>query len=560
MHVQLLLRVVRSLAVAKGTVSTRATACLLLASIASHTMPARAADWLYLTVQGDTLTGLGQQYLRNPKDWPKIQSVNKVPIPKRMPTHFQLKFPVELLKVTPAPVIVSSVSGNVRFKTADGSFQPLNANEKLSGGTTVLTGPRASVSYRFADGTELTQQASTKLTFSRLAAYGKTGMVATELTLDNGRVEAHASKQFAPAGGFSVRTPTAVAGLRGTAFRLNAGEDGQRLTNEVTQGAVAVSAQGEEVGVGAGFGTFAEAGKPPAPPIVLLPAPDLKNLATEVSSLPLQFVWANVVGAKSWRAQVASDASFNKVLLDDTFKDPQASWPEGLPDGHYVLRVRAIDENALEGLDSTHAFNLDARPVPPALNAPADHASQNTRQVDFTWEVVEGARSYVLQIAPHADFGKGVQNKPVDKTAWREASLPLGEWYWRVASVDESGQTRLFSATRHLSIKLPPPPPAPENLEVNLEGKLVRMNWTGAAQRYRVEISTGESFANPVNWAETRDTRIDLPAPLSGVYWVRVLALGDEKTVSPPSHSRAFSASSYTPPRWMMLLLPLLGL
>lgn len=560
MHFQLLLRVVRSLAAAKGTVSVRATAGLLLLGLTCAVVPARAADWLYLTVQGDTLIGLGQQYLKNPNDWPKIQSVNKVPIPKHMPTRFQLRFPVELLKVTPAPVTVSSVSGNVRYKMADGHFQPLNAEEKLAGGTTVLTGPRSSVSYRFADGTELTQQASSKLTFSRLAAYGKTGMVATELTLDNGRLEAHASKQFAPAGGFSVRTPTAVAGLRGTAFRLNAGDDGQRLTNEVTQGAVAVSAQGEEVGVAAGFGTFAEAGKPPAPPVVLLPAPDLKGLATQVSSLPLQFTWAGVEGAKSWRAQVASDTGFNRVLLDDTFKTSLASWPEGLPDGQYVLRVRAIDENGLEGLDGTHAFTLDARPLPPSLNAPAEQASQTVRQVDFAWEEVAEARGYVLQIAPTTDFTTGLQSKRLDKSRHREEKLPLGDWYWRVASVDDSGQPHLFSPARRLNIKAPPAPAAPENFEVSLGDKQVHMNWTGSAKRYRVEISTGESFANPVNWAETSDTHIDLPAPLSGVYWVRVLALGDDKTLSPPSRSKEFSAASYTPPRWMMLLLPLLGL
>lgn len=101
---------------------------LAMAGLLFLPLPGHAAsdssDWQYLTVPGDTLIGIGQRYLRNPGDWPRIQSENRVDIPKRMPTNFRLRIPVQLLKVTPAPVTVTSVTGNVRAKEPMAASSP----------------------------------------------------------------------------------------------------------------------------------------------------------------------------------------------------------------------------------------------------------------------------------------------------------------------------------------------------------------------------------------------------------------------------------------------------
>ncbi len=328
------------------------TAQLFTALAALTIFSAQAADWLYLTIPGDTLSGIGQTYLKNPKDWPKIQATNGVRVPKHLPANSRFKIPVELLKVTPAAVNVVAVKGNARFKPADGPYQRLVSGAALTGGETVLTGPGASVSYQFADNTRLTQQASSKLSFGRLASYGKTGMVSTEISLDSGRLEASAAKQLSPAGGFKVRTPIAVAGLRGTGFRLNVSEDGKTLRNEVTEGAVAVSAQGQEVQVDAGFGTFAELGKPPAPPTSLLAKPDLSALPGKINRLPVSLAWPENPAAQAWRIQLSDDANFLTLLRDEMVTRAFVEWTSELPDGDYFLRVRGVDQLGLEGFDA----------------------------------------------------------------------------------------------------------------------------------------------------------------------------------------------------------------
>lgn len=466
---------------------------LAMAGLLFLPLPGHAAsdssDWQYLTVPGDTLIGIGQRYLRNPGDWPRIQSENRVDIPKRMPTNFRLRIPVQLLKVTPAPVTVTSVTGNVRAKGADGRFQPLQANARLIGGETVITGPRSSAAFRFADGTTLTQQASSRLGFGRLAAYGNTGMISTELSLEAGRLEASAARQQAPAGGFSVRTPVAVAGLRGTGFRLNVAEDGQRMTNEVMEGSVAVSAKGKAVAVNAGYGTYTEAGKAPVQPRELLAPPDVSAMPGTIQRQPLQFTKPPQAGAVAWRARVAGDEGHGSVLLDDVFTGPTAQWSDNLPDGTYYLLARAIDEAGLEGMESVHAFILDVHPMPPVPIAPALGERFYVPQSNFAWTAVPDAHGYVLQVSPTPEFNNGVLERKLPPVVQHQEVLTEGEWHWRVASLDDAGRMHLFSPHRAFIVKPLPIPPA--DAQSKADGGKAHFTWSTVkgADSYGIEIA-----------------------------------------------------------------------
>ncbi len=493
---------------------------LLLAALiaASVSLSARAADWLYLTVPGDTLSQIGQTYLKNTRDWPKIQSANGVAIPEHLPANTRIKIPVELLKVTPAPVTVTAVTGNVRYKSGDGPFQRLNVGEQLNGGENVLSGPRSSATYRFADGTVLTQQATSKLSFGRLAAYGKTGMVSTELSLDSGRLEARAGKQLAPAGGFKVRTPVAVAGLRGTDFRLNVSEDGKFLRNEVMEGAVAVAAQGREVSVAGGYGTVAEAGKPPEAPRKLLTAPGAEGLGDLIERLPLSFTWQPLPGARAYRAQVARDAGFTEVLLDDIVTEPAIAWRDELPDARYVLRLRGIDAAGLEGANRDHAFELDARPLPPAPQSPTLGERLYQREVEFSWAAAAEAHGYVLQIAPTPEFGAGLMERRLAAVTRHRETLPEGDWHWRAASLDEAGKLHVWSPYRAFRVQ---PLPNPPTAQARADAGQAQFIWSEArgAARYGLELGATADLAAPQVKRETATTTLAVPLQAGKYYW-----------------------------------------
>lgn len=495
---------------------------------------ADAADWLYLTVPGDTLSGIGQTYLKNPKDWPKVQSFNGVPLPRLLPANSKLKIPVELLKVTPAPVTVVAVNGNVRFKRADGPFQPLAKGIELIGGETVLTGPGANVSFQFADNTRLIQQAASKLVFGRLAGYGKTGMVSTEVTLESGRLEASAAKQLAPAGGFRVHTPVAVAGLRGTEFRVSVAEDGKRMSNEVTEGAVAVAAQSRQVQVQAGFGTYAEQGKPPMKPQALLGKPDLSQLPMRFDRLPLQLNWPAQVDALSWRVQLASDADFLNLLHEEVVSQPLLPLQVALPQGDYFLRVRGIDRNGLEGLNAQHGFKLDLVPPPPLPQQPALGQRLEHPSVELVWHASESAHGYLLQLAPTPEFSQGLIEQRLARIESTRLSLPNGEWHWRLASLDAQGQPHEFSAHRAFRIGVPPAVPKLADTQALKREAIITLNWPASPEElsYRVQVSAKPDFNELLIDQQTTDNQLPTQAPTAAEWYWRVAALGPDNLTS----------------------------
>lgn len=494
---------------------------LTLITLMALATQAQAEDWLYLTYPGDTLSQIGVKYLMNGKDWTKIQAINKVPNPKSLPKNTRIRIPVELLKVTPAPATVSHVKGNVRVQGADQRYRKLEQGAQVNGGETIITGPHSFASVRLADGSTVSQQPSTRLTFGRLAAYGETGMVSTEMQLDGGRIEARAAKQVAPAGGMRVRTPVAVAGLRGTEFRLNVAEDGKRMAGEVLEGGIALAAAGQEVGLGANQGSYAEAGKPPAPPRPLLPPPTATDLPAKVMQLPLQFAWTNDPAATGWRAQVAANQAFQEILLDDAFTQPKAVWDESLPDGHYVLRLRGVDSVGLEGRNLDHPFELDARPLPPPLAAPTEGQRSYQNTVNLAWAGTEEAHGYLLQLSSKADFAAPEVERRLAAVTRHGENLARGtwHWHWRMASLDEQGKARLWGEVR--SFRVQPLPEAPKGGEARADNGQAHLAWqaVAGAERYELALGNSRDLGKPAVSQKIPATRIALPLQPGEYFW-----------------------------------------
>jgi hypothetical protein len=485
------------------------------------TGPAAAVDWLYLTMPGDTLLSISERYLDNPNRWNTLRQLNNVANPRMLPANTRLRIPVNLLKTNPAPARVNHVEGNVRIRPEGGVYRPLKNGDLLAGGETVLTGPRSHASYVLADGSKVNQADSTRLVFGKLTSYGATGMVSTELNLEAGRIEADASKQTFPGAGFKVTTPVAVAGLRGTSFRLNMAEDGKTLRNEVLEGAVGVGAQNQEALVGAGFGTLAEAGKAPEAPRPLLAAPSADKLPKRIVDAPARFAWLADGKAQAWRAQIARNNDFSDVIFDNLLWQPVATWRDLPADGHYVLRLRAIDGAGLEGLNLDHPFELDVRPLPPSAQSPDEGRRLLSKRVDLTWEPVTGANGYVLQVAHDRNFNQERMEHRIAQGQRLELDLNQGTHYWRLASLDEQGAAHAWSKTR--SFRVQPPPETPSEVRARMRDGALHISWQGQAPEYRIEIASDEAFKQIVgrHRSVTAEARITRPQP--GRYWLRVV-------------------------------------
>ena len=83
-----------------------------------------------------------------------------------------------------------------------------------------------------------------------------------------------------------------------------------------------------------------------------------------------------------------------------------------LPDGDYVLRVRAIDAQGLEGRDADLRFRLKARPEPPLPSAPAPRAVTVGGRVEFAWAANPQAATYELQLAAEPTLTRAKPRRP----------------------------------------------------------------------------------------------------------------------------------------------------
>ena len=91
--------------------------------------------------------------------------------------------------------------------------------------------------------------------------------------------------------------------------------------------------------------------------------------------------------------------------------------------------------------------NVKKLAAAPALLTPADNqVFPADSKVDFTWEAVPGAASYMLQVSRSRLFTVQEINSKRQKPAAGAKVTAEGSFYWRVASVGADGDTGPFSA------------------------------------------------------------------------------------------------------------------
>ena len=514
-------------------------------------------EWRYTLRPGDTLIGVSARYLAEPADWPNVQKHNHISRPRQLTPGNTLRIPLAWLRHEPAPATVVSVTGQVSVKLPEMAERALLAGEQLVSGALLSTSANSSATLRFADNSVMVLQPAARLSLDTVSVYAGGGMVDTQLRLQQGRVEIVANPGRASSSRLQVITPSAVAAVRGTRFRVSA--DVAVTREETLEGEVGLSAAGKKVGVPEGKGTLAEAGKPPQMPVALLSAPDLTSLPTRVDSLPMRFTLPAQPGAVSWLGQIAEDIQFEKLLLEASSDTPKLSFGD-LPDGRYILRVRAADKQGLQGRDAVHAFELDARPFAPLLTAPGTRV--RTALPEWQWSRVVGASGYQIHVARDADFSDLVQSgHTADPRLTASKELKPGGYYWRVASIDASGQGPFSASQRFtydplpgmpelsqtaptftdnaLTLALPAPPAGLQyELVLSRDAERKQVVWTGLS-------SDGKLKASPVEPATYfLAARLVEADGTAGPYATRVIE-------APPSRFR-----------WELLLflLPLLAI
>ncbi len=435
----------------------RLSQLLLLVLLAGMQLPlAQAEDWVYTTRPGDTLWDISKRFLKSERHWPRILKYNNIKDPKHLPPGKKIRIPYEWLQQKAANALLLSYSGHVSVWNHAARAVALKPDLALGLGFVVETGTQSSAIIRFADKSSLYVRENTRIRLDSISYNANTAMVDTRVRLETGRVESRVIPFRRSGNRFEIKTPTAVAAVRGTTFRVDFGPDHVMLS-EVVEGSIKVKNDlGEQV-VTKGFGTIVEPGKPPLPPETLLPAVDLSRVANVYLNKSIRLRWPNLDKASAYRAMILSGGVPPRVLLDRTVKVASFHW-RAATDGRFVLQVRAIAKSGLQGLPASKAFSVGLETTnnlpPPKLYTPFDGARLLTAIPTLHWFSVKNALDYRVQVSRTQDFAQPLYDEIVSAQFFSLPSeLKTGTYYWRVAAV--SGELRMGSFSEAFRFHVP---------------------------------------------------------------------------------------------------------
>lgn len=553
----------------------RLPAALLVAGLVLSAFGAPVAlatergDEIPHTVQpGDTLEGLAQSYLAAPQLWPRLQARNKVKDPKHLQPGSVVWIPVSLQPAESASV--EFVHGNVKALPPTPQGKADNAapaSAPLAEGTKLEVGTDGFVAVRLADGSIVRVNAQSDVQLRQLRRRGRAGSVQSVLEVQRGSVESTVTPSKDALRRFEVRTPRAVTSVRGTRFGVALSEEG-RTTAAVLQGAVAVQSRTGEIPIPGntpdallqpGQGLAVQADGTVGSPRPLLPAPDLQALPKAVHEPGLLALDVPPQPeATAYQAVVARDADLTQVLRSGTFANGRLRWP-GLEDGPYYLSVRSVDAEGIAGLPRTQPLAVKTQPVPPLYQQPAAAGVVSNAGGQLLCTQVPGVRWYRIQVAADAAFTQpALDEARLDSCKLSVASLPVGHYFWRAASVRElpQGQTDQgpFAAAQSFVLAQQPPTLSAQSMQASDGDTTVNLRWQAqAGQRFRLQLARDIDFDKP-----TLDTTLDAPQwtatdLAAGTYFVRIQVLdpsGLQSDFSPPRSIRVgtgFSTSSGLP-------------
>jgi hypothetical protein len=137
--------------------------------------------------------------------------------------------------------VATFVKGTVEVGSVEaGPFTKLKRNGDISPGSFVKTGEDSRAELKFVDGSVLRLGPSSVLKVEAGAFDATKKEVKVDATLVGGKAWANVSKLVGSESKFEVRSANAVAGVRGTVFRINVERDAATVV-KVYDGAVAVS-------------------------------------------------------------------------------------------------------------------------------------------------------------------------------------------------------------------------------------------------------------------------------------------------------------------------------
>ena len=411
--------------------------CVLLIGLTSQTF---AGDWVYQTKPGDTLWDLCLEYTHKRGCWIELGKYNKIGDDRTIQPGQIIRIPSQWLIKPPIVGRVLATNGQVTYQTVQAAdSQPLTVGQELELGATLLS-TEGSATLLLGDDVKLLLRPHSSLFLDSLS-----GASSKRLSGQVGMQQGSTDVEVNPAGkaDFRIVTPSAIAAVRGTQYRVDATANSTR--SEVLSGSVAVDAAAASTLVAAGFGTQAHQGKPPEAPRQLLAAPEMTGNYRELA-LPATLRWSDNDDAHHWLMDLFDTQSDPQLLQTLSSNSAQLTLNH-LNSGCYRALLRGVDSDGFQGLNAQQAFCVVDRLPAPQQAALAQQTPNDKLQL--SWPQVEGANSYRVELSPADDFKQILYTQSSTQTNLQLDWPPQQPFSLRLIAIDKAGNESTPSAVQH---------------------------------------------------------------------------------------------------------------
>ncbi|MCX7218744.1 MAG: FecR domain-containing protein, partial [Burkholderiales bacterium] len=188
----------------------------------SHTPP----DMTYFALDGDTLSSIAKRYTDKTSNAALLGKRNKIANDRTIPIGSAIVIPLELLPEEPSAAKVVALAGQVTTKNKNGLETALSLGDMLYENGLITTGKNGFLSLALPDESRISIPSNSQVLLAKLRMLKYTKSPRTEVRLQQGRVESKVSTLVSNKGRFEVTSPLAIAGVRGTHFRVGINDNG----------------------------------------------------------------------------------------------------------------------------------------------------------------------------------------------------------------------------------------------------------------------------------------------------------------------------------------------
>jgi hypothetical protein len=391
---------------------------------------AHAADdaLVYEVKSGDTLIELGSKYFVQASDYRVVQKANNIRNDRAIPVGTKLRIARSLLKFRSSTAQIASVRGNVLYLMSGAQIAAVKG-ASLGEGSTLKTAGSSFATITLENGSRVSLPSNSDLKIVRLRRYLIDSSLDYDFEVGRGAAKSKVTPLTNGNDRYVVKTPKAVSAVRGTDFQSRYDDVAGADFSEITEGALAVTLPGDtHTDMPAGNGLAVKANGSVIKELLIAPVELLSAGRLQKESY-VSFALAEAASPNGLRISLASDAGFVEQVADGVFTGADARF-DGIEDGNYFARFRAVSASGIEGMPATYAFKR-------RLNNVSASGGKSDFGYAFKWAGQgRGTLQYHFQLFHGKTDGVAIVDEAgLDTTEISLSDLPAGDYYWRVASV-----------------------------------------------------------------------------------------------------------------------------